>query len=99
MGCHYHYSFVEKIAFLGLWLFGGLYVLINFMSNSILSVYSSAPVLSVGVTLVQIVLLVSLWCVFSKASCSIGKLVRWLVAGILILPYVVQFLVLSSQVI
>lgn len=99
MGCHYHYSFGEKAVFFGLWLFGGLYVLINFMSNSILSVYGSVPVLSVGITLVQIVLLVSLWCVFNKASCSIGKLMRWLVAGILILPYAAQFLVLSSQVI
>ena len=41
----YHYSFVQKVVFLSLWFLGTLFVLVNFLSNPILSVGGSAPAL------------------------------------------------------
>ena len=37
----YHYSFVQKVVFLSLWFLGTLFVLVNFLSNPILSVGGS----------------------------------------------------------
>jgi hypothetical protein len=93
----YHYPFVQKVMFLSLWILGGFFVLINFLSNPILSVESTAPVLSMALVTIQVGLLITLWCMFFKASCSMGQMLRWFVVGVVILPYLAQIGLLSFQ--
>jgi hypothetical protein len=91
----YHYTFAQKAMFMSLWLFGSVFVAINFFSNPLLSMSSSTPILSMTVTFVQVTLLLLLWWCFVKASYSMGGMLRWLGAGIIILPYVAQVGLLS----
>lgn len=91
----YHYSFGQKAMFLSLWLVASLLVVINFYSNPLLSIHGEAPMLSMTLVSVQSVTLITLWCLFSKASCSMAGMLRWLGIGIIILPYIVQLGLLS----
>jgi hypothetical protein len=91
----YHYTFAQKAMFMSLWLFGSLFVVVNFFSNPLLSISSAVPTLSMTVAVAQVALLVLLWCQFAKASCSMGGMLRWLGAGIILLPYAVQVGLLS----
>lgn len=93
----YHYSFAQKVVFLSLWFLGSLFVLINFLSNPILSVGGSAPTLSMALVTAQVLLLATLWCLFFKASCSMGNMLRWFAAGVVVLPYLAQIGLLSYQ--
>lgn len=91
----YRYSLGQKAAFVTLWFLSGLFVTVNYFSNPILAIDDSARTLSVMVVLSQVLLLVVLWCQFAKASCSMKGMLRWLGAGVVILPYVAQLGLLS----
>lgn len=91
----YQYSFGEKATFIALWLLGSLFVAVNFFSNPILSIDASARTLSTSVAISQVLLLMTLWFQFVKASCSMNGMLRWLGLGVIVLPYLSQVGLLS----
>ena len=91
----YHYSFGQRTAFVALWLLSGLFVTVNYFSNPILAIDDSAKTLSLLVILSHVLLLIVLWFQFAKASYSMKGMLRWLAAGVIVLPYVVQLGLLS----
>ncbi|HRJ53371.1 MAG TPA: hypothetical protein PLE99_11435 [Candidatus Thiothrix moscowensis] len=86
----YRYSVGQKAMFVSLWLLSGLFVTANFFANPIFSLDNSTQTLSMLMAVLQVSLLVVLWCQFAKASCSISGMLRWLGAGVLVLPYFAQ---------
>jgi len=78
------------LLFVVLWLLGGLFVIINSFCNPIASLSSFSQMITVGVSIFQIVILITVWSQFSKGRYSMDDVLRMLGLGVVALPYVIQ---------